>query len=468
MRSRNTRLILLVALGLASLVAYAYAFQLRDLRRNTVEFEVAFFVAFVLYALAVILVLRMRDAPPGLTHWLVLIFAFGIAFRLVLVFSQPKLSDDMYRYVWDGRVQANHINPYAYPPDAPQLKYLRDNAIWPLINRKNDVTVYPAGAELAYAALWRIWPNNVHWFQAAMAAGDVLAGVLLIFLLRALGQPAHRVLIYLWSPLVIFETAQSAHVDGLVLPFLVGAWLARVKGRDAWTGALLGAATALKLYPVLLFPALWRPRDEQGRLRAAWIMPLAFVGVFALTYVPYLSIGAGVIGFLPGYLNENFNMGLADLISHIAKWAGGQPDYVVNAVMAAALAIIGLIFVLRPATHAEQAIWRCIWLIGAFTLLTQNLFPWYMLWLVPLIALFLRPGKLGLKLDAWTGWFLFSGLVALAYTFFIKWVPVVWASFVEYVPLYALLILPIVWNTLQRKRLAVGHQAVRQDWQANT
>jgi hypothetical protein len=222
------------------------------------------------------------------------------------------------------------------------------------------------------------------------------------------------------------------------------------------------------LYPVLLFPALWHPRDEQGRLRAAWIMPLAFAGVFALTYVPYLSIGTGVIGYLPRYLNENFNMGLADLIGHIAKLAGGQPDHVVNAIMVVALAVIGLIFVLRPAAHAEQAIRRCIWLIGAFTLLTQNLFPWYVLWLVPLIALFLRPGKLGLRLDAWTGWLLFSGLVALAYTFFIKWVPVVWASFVEYVPLYALLILPIVWNTLQKKRLAVGHQAVRQDWQANT
>jgi alpha-1,6-mannosyltransferase len=466
MRSRNPRLVLLIALGLA--LSVAYALQLRDLRQNTAGFEAAFFVAFVSYALAVVLVLRMRAAPPDSMRWLALIFAFGIAFRLALVFSQPKLSDDMYRYVWDGRVQANHINPYAYPPDAPQLSHLRDNAIWPLINRKDVVTVYPAGAELAFAVLWRIWPNNVHWFQVAMAGGDVLAGALLVFLLRTLGQPAYRVLIYLWSPLVIFETAHSAHVDGLVLPFLVGAWLARVKGRDAWTGALLGAATALKLYPVLLLPALWRPRDEQGRLRAAWIMPLAFVGVFALTYMPYLSVGTGVIGYLLHYLNENFNMGLSDLIGRIARWAGGQPDQVVNAILAAALAAIGLVFVLRPAACGEQAIRRCIWPVGAFTLLTQNLFPWYMLWLVPLVALFLQPGKLGLRLDAWAGWFLFSGLVALAYTFFIKWTPIAWASFVEFTPLYALLILPVAWNTLQQKRWAVSHRTVREDVQANT
>ena len=114
---------------------------------------------------------------------------------------------------------------------------------------KTHVTVYPPGAELVFAALWRIRPDSVRWLQIVMAAADVLAGALLAVLLRALGQPVQRVLIYLWSPLVIFETAHSAHVDALVLPLLVGAWLMRVKGRDGWTGALLGAATALKLYP---------------------------------------------------------------------------------------------------------------------------------------------------------------------------------------------------------------------------
>ena len=94
----------------------------------------------------------------------------------------------------------------------------------------------PVAAELAYAAIWRIWPDNVHWYQAVMAAGDLLAGVLLFFLLRELGRSELTVLIYLWSPLVIFETAHSAHVDGLVLPLIVGAWLARVRSRDGLTG----------------------------------------------------------------------------------------------------------------------------------------------------------------------------------------------------------------------------------------
>jgi alpha-1,6-mannosyltransferase len=455
-----TRLAFLIGLGLLSLVPYLYALQLQDLRQHTVEFEFAFFAAFALYTLAVILILR--DA--GSSTPLAIIFAFAILFRALLVFTPPTLSDDMFRYVWDGRVQADGISPYSYPPDAAQLSGLRDKVIFPRINRADVVTVYPAGAELAYAAIWRIIPDSARWFQIVMAACDLLAGGLLVLLLRALRLPDRLALIYLWSPLVIFETAHAAHVDGLVLPLLVAAWLARVKARDGWVGALLGAASAIKLYPALLLPALWRRRDDQGHSRPAWQMPLAFAGAFALPYLPYLSKGTGVVGFLPQYFEERFNMGLAGIITHylqqppnqfvrsIAELAGGNYPHVVNLLLLTALLLTGLALVIRPAASGGDAVRRSIWIIGAFTLFTQDLFPWYMLWLVPLLALFIRPGRIGFKLDAWTGWFLFSGLVGLAYTFFIIWEPVAWVPWVEFLPLYAFLFIPGAWQALRQAR----------------
>ena len=296
----------LLALGVVSLIPYGGALWLNDLRAHTREFEIVFFAAFALYAVAVVRVLRIAEDVPWPRGTLPLIFGFAVLFRALLVFSTPTLTDDMYRYVWDGRVQAQGLNPYALPPDAPALTSLRDEAVWPFINRKSVVTVYPAGAQLAFAALWRLVPDNVRWFQVAMASGDLLAGVLLARLLRALGQPPQRALIYLWSPLVIFETAHAAHVDGLVLPVLVAAWLARACGRDGLTGAFLGLATALKLYPAMLLPALWRPTGDGARGWRRWRMSLSFVAVFAATYVPYLSLGGGVIGFLPTYFTERF------------------------------------------------------------------------------------------------------------------------------------------------------------------
>src|SRR5918996_3081657 len=177
----------LFILGFLLLGAYvSYVLSLKDPRFHDGSFQRTFLITFVLYACAVWLILRRQQ--PSTIRQIILVFAFGIAFRAVLVFSEPDLSSDMYRYVWDGRVQANGINPYLYPPAAPEVAHLRDETIWPLINRKGAVTVYPAGAELAYAALWRIWPDNIHWFQTVMAAGDLLAGALLVALLRALGQ----------------------------------------------------------------------------------------------------------------------------------------------------------------------------------------------------------------------------------------------------------------------------------------
>lgn len=445
----------LAGIGVLLLIPYGFALSLKDLREHTVGFEWVFLGAFGLYALAVWLVLRNRQMITK--GQIILVFAFAIVFRTILVFSQPRLSDDMYRYVWDGRVQANQINPYLFPPDARELVRLRDGKIWAFVNRKSVVTVYPAGAELAYAAIWRIWPDNVHWYQAVMTAGDLLAGVLLLFLLRDLGRSQLAVLIYLWSPLVIFESAHSAHIDGLVLPFLVGAWLAHTRKRDGLTGSLLGAATGLKLYPVLLLPILWRLRDSQGRFRPAFATPLAFLAGFVFPYLPYLSAGTRVIGFLPDYFKEQFNPGLMAILDEGVRRAGGKPELVAILLLAAALIAIYAVSFLRPNQARGSAIRRCIWPIGAFTLLTRNLFPWYMLWLVPLVAVFLAPGERLEQagsgrppLNSWTGWWLFTGLVALSYTFFIDWKPVPLAAWIEFLPLYGFLLFDLGRWLLQR------------------
>jgi alpha-1,6-mannosyltransferase len=429
---------LLFGLGLLTLIPYVAAYRLADLRRSTIGFEIIFFAAFALYAGVTVLALRSLRSETFSKRALAAAFALAAIMQGVLILTPPTLSDDMYRYVWDGRVQAQGISPYRYPPDAPELKDLRDQGVWQSVNRKSAVTVYPPAAELVYAALWRIWPDNVRWFQAAMAAGGLAAGVLLVGLLRAAALSPARVLIYLWSPLLAFETAHSAHVDGLVLPLLVGAWWARLRERDGLVGILLGLATAVKIYPIILLPALWRPRHPRGR----WRLPLAFALTVTACYLPYVvASGPQVLGYLPHYFGERFNMGLAGLLIPIFMSLRADPNLGMFILTFITLAALSVWLVLRPAPDALTAVRRCVWLMGAFTLLAQDLFAWYMLWLLPLIALFLQPGRwLGLRADAWSGWWLFCGLVALSYTFFIKWQPLPAATWAQFLPLYALLV----------------------------
>ncbi len=396
----SSRTLLLVLLGLGSLVAYAYALRQANLRQQHLELMAAVFGALACYLPAVAAIVR-DDRPTPLRN-LLLILAFSIAFRAIMVFSQPVLSDDMYRYVWDGRVQASGINPYAYPPEAAEVSSLRDSVVWPLINRKWAVTVYPAAAQMSFALLWRIWPDNVRWFQIAATSGSVVAGVLLMWLLKMLGRPAGRALVFLWSPAVIFETAHSAHLDGLVLVFVVAAWLARTRSRDGWLGFWLGIATAMRLLPLMLAPALWRPEDERGRRRGGWVMPLVLVSVTLAFYIPYIQLGTGVVGYLPAYFAERGDASpqafLGWLSPKLAVPAGPAGDVA----LFAALGAISLIFLSRPARDGEQAIRRCVWPLAAFALLTQYLLPWYLLPIVLLCAAFVRTGKLGLRFDLWT------------------------------------------------------------------
>lgn len=448
----------LAVLGVLSLVPYLYAWYLQDLRVHTVAFVVAFTAAFCIYGLAVMLVLKTGQVSRQTSF---LIFGIAIAMQAILIFTRPTLSDDMYRYVWDGRVQAQGISPYRFPPEAPELASFRDPKIWASVNRKEAVTVYPPAAEMSFALLWRIWPDNVHWFQLAMAAGGLLAGWLLLKLLQALGRSPARALIYLWSPLLAFETAHASHVDGLVLPLLVGAWWARVRERDMLTGILLGLGTAIKFYPALLLPALWRPSHKEGR----WRMPLGFAATLGICYLPYLvKSGPSVIGFLPNYFRETFNISpLVSALFSIFQRLQIDARNGVPALMAAALVLIGGWMALKPAQDGESAVRRSIWMIGVFTLFAQDLFSWYMLWLLPLLAIFLEVDGVGWKIkrpiqvlqaNAWTGWWLFSGLVSLSYLFFIRWKPVPWAIWVQFLPLYAFLLVDLAARILKSQNVS--------------
>lgn len=424
--------------GIAALVPYFFAWRLQDLRQQTVAFEYTFFAAFLLYGIVTVIALRQ-------TTWtwrtLGLSFLLAGAMQAFLIFTPPTLSDDMYRYVWDGRVQAHGFSPWRYPPEAAELAPLRDEVIWPWINRKWAVPVYPPAAELSFALLWRLWPDNVRWFQFAMAFSGLVAGGLLVGLLRSLQLSTARVVIYLWSPLLAFETAQAAHVDAVALPFLVGAWWARVRERDGLVGILLGIATAVKLYPIFLLPALWRPQPARGR----WLMPVAFGLTLLTCYAPYVLRFGLQLGFLPNYFRERFNMGLAGLLLPLFQRWGLDPDRTLLLLNLALLAGLGLWMVWHPVSNGAGALRRSLWLIGTFTLLTQNLFSWYLLWLLPLIAIFLQPGAmLGLRVDGWSGWWLFCGLIGLSYTFFIIWRPVPWAIWAQFVPLYGLLLAGVV------------------------
>jgi hypothetical protein len=331
---------------------------------------------------AVALALRIAERADR-RRALFVILAGAVLMRLGLVFVEPYLSTDIYRYIWDGRVQAAGINPYRYLPIAPELSQLRDAAIFPNINRPDyAVTIYPPAAQAVFLAVTRLG-GSVVAMKLGLLAFEAATVVLLMALLHRLGRPLTGVVVYAWHPLPIWEVAGSGHIDIAMCALLMAGLLMFLDGRTLLAGVAVTLGALVKPTALLALPVFWRPWN--------WRLPLVVAITAALAYLPYLSVGSGVFGYLWGYIEEE---GLASGSGFHALWlleraAGPVPGAVVAYVAIAAALMIGLAVsvAFRGDRSAEGAVASLNWLLVAFLVLASPHYPWYFLVLVPVLAL---------------------------------------------------------------------------------
>jgi hypothetical protein len=327
-----------------------------------------------IYGIAALIVLRHGAARN------LVIACLGCAalMRLIVLLAPPILSDDVYRYVWDGRVQASGVNPYRYVPADPALAALRDDAIYPHINRRDyATTIYPPGAQAIYLVITRLG-ESVSAMKLAMVGFEIAALALLAAMLGRAGLPRERILLYALHPLPVWEFAGSGHVDAaMIAAMTLALWLHQRGGRAA-TGAALAFAAVVKLFPLAIAPALWRRWD--------WRLPVAFGLVVALAYAPYLDVGVRVLGFLPTYVQEE---GLQSGAAFYPLWLLRLVVPVPAALYLAAAAAILLGLAWRVVRRDDdRAPWRdALLLAAAFLFLISPHFPWYLAWLLPLVCL---------------------------------------------------------------------------------
>ena len=335
----------------------------------------------LLYLVAVWVVLNL----PADRWTFLIILACAAACRLICILSPPFLSTDIFRYVWDGKVQAAGINPYLYIPADAHLAFLRDLDIYPNINRREYAhTIYPPGAQMLFLLITRIG-DSVRWMKVGIVALEMLTIWVLVKLLAALGLRREQVLVYAWHPLLFWEVASSGHIDGAALPLLALALLFYVRNKTVATGVALAAATLIKLYPIALFPALYRRSAWRN-----WKMPVTIVAVVAAGYACYLSVGIRVLGFLPDYAREEgLESGsryfLLTLARHTLHWETLPTTAFYGF---AALLLLGLsVWAFLRSEDNPRAAVRCSFaLAAALMFLFSSHYPWYYLWLLPFLA----------------------------------------------------------------------------------
>jgi hypothetical protein len=348
-------------------------------------FSVVYGVELALYLLAMLIVWRSPQADARAARRdLAVILGFAVALRFALVFGAPFLSDDMYRYVWDGKVQMAGINPYRFIPDAPELAGLRDAGIFPHINRRTYApTIYPPAAQLTFLFAYLVGGGTVLGTKLVMVACDLATVGMLGVLLGRLGEDPRKVVVYAWHPLVCWEVAQSGHVDAVAVALIVGTIMAAERSKRALSGALLGLAALVKVYPLLLVPAFAR----RGGSRF-----VAALAAMFLLYVPYAGVGPRVLGFLPTYVHEEgIDTGDRFILLRLARLVAPVPTWLYVGLVAIAFLVVALRTLRRPAPDTRFEVASAATFAAMTLALGTPHYAWYALWLLALVTLDPRP-----------------------------------------------------------------------------
>lgn len=366
---------------------------------------------------------RRLDAASGFQGRAILLGA--LLLRLSLLPLPPTLSDDVLRYLWDGRVAAAGYNPYLLAPAAPELTPLRDD-LWRHLPHRQVPTIYPPLALAAFSIAARL-PFPILSWKLLVSAADLAACALLLRLCRQLGRPPGRTVWYAWNPLVALEVAANGHVDALgVAAALAVVTILLARPVPRWGAAWAGGAAALgilaKLAPAAALP-LWA--RQSGRA------PLFLATALTLTAVACLPVLLATGGLPPGLLiygkTWDWNgplfeplwrllatlglpaklAALLDLYkTHTQEWFRYNWIYPYLYPQLLAKLLLGLLAlgaVIRSLT-ARDPVTGTGRLFGTLLLCSATLYPWYLLWVLPWAALCLHPA-----------WLLLSGTVLLSY-----------------------------------------------------
>lgn len=382
--------------------------MLGDLREHRIVYLCLHAFLFLLY-LAATRHVRLHRPPLGA------ILGAAVAFRLILLPAAPSLSDDIHRYVWEGGLQLEGINPYAHPPDDPALAAYRDD-IYEGINYKELPAIYPPVMQWAFAAAVLAGGRSLIAMKVLFIAADVALILLLAALLRARGLEAGRVALYAWNPLVVVEVAGSGHNDPFAVLFLVAAVLSVTAGWRRLSMTMLGLSALGKLYPAALLPFFAR------RVKPAHLLlpPL----IAAACYLPYASAGAELFRSAREYAARwRFNDSAFGVIEKTLDLAGlAEPHGAARGVVLV-LCAGWMIALIVAQWRGRIGLSRAVFLFTGMVLVTQpTLHPWYLIWMV--VWLPLHPSA---------AWIALSGLAPLSY------LGEGWAVWAEYLPFYALL-----------------------------
>jgi hypothetical protein len=392
--------------GLAAAGAYTWI-AVAGLPLGSPIFFAAVAIAAVSYLAALLIARRARCTPAAL----IAVSLVTIAMRAAPVAVPVGGGSDMFRYVWDARVQRAGLSPYRVIPSDPAFDHLH-TAETRKMNNVGIASPYPPGAQIFFR-LATVFSESARAIKIVLVLCDLATAALLVLWLRRLDRNPLWAIVYAWNPLVVLEIAHSGHLDGAGMFLTALAAFALMNRRVALSVVALAGGIAIKFLPIVIVPLWWkRARVWHAALGAGALaaMYLAFTDFSGQT-APVGSVTNMVRAF-------RFNGPVFKLLAFLTTpWAATA--IAVAAAMAAAWWIRRSRIAGDPAAFA--------WPMAAALVASPVVYPWYLLWLTPFFISALAWPLMVWSVMILTVYTVWHGLAAGG-----TWAVPAWMGFVEY------------------------------------
>ena len=364
-----------IALGASGLL-YVYFFYFIP-RVDSLPLITAYSLLFAGYLLI------LKNAGEINIRWLI---AISLVFRIIPMFALPALSDDFYRFIWDGRLWAAGINPFAGLP----TEFLSDPALvnkgitselYGLINSPTHYTVYPPVPQYINWLAAKLFPNNifhsVFLMRAIVIAAEMMSIVFIYLLLKQYKLKQHLLAIYAFNPLIIIEISGNLHHEGLMITFLLGFLYFNAQCKIPQAAVMLALAIASKLLPLVFLPFILL--NNKKWLRFSVILLVAVTILFLPLFDQSFIIGMQD-SLILYYQKFEFNAGIYYLLREVGYWIYGYNAIaLIGKILFILSTILIIIFSIQLWVKKYNYTFSFTILYLIFALLSLIFHPWYLM-----------------------------------------------------------------------------------------
>ena len=325
----------------------------------------------------------------------------GLLYRAILLFSIPWLSQDFYRFIWDGLLLLNELNPYAFTPNQliSQPHLFSPELTEELYNNMGELSAshysnYPPINQFGFL-LSVLWESN-SLFSSIISMRLLLIGADLgIFflgkqLLRLFGLAEERIGWYFLNPLVIMELTGNLHWEGMMLFFFVFGWWLYIK-QKLWLSSIVFAfSIGIKLIPLLLVPVFVRYQSWKRNIIMA-SGGLVSLGLISLPFFKDIGSKNYLATLQLWFKNFEFN----GSIYYIFRWIGYETKGYniirqLGEITPWLVVLVVLLFsLLKVKKTAKDVFLAMLLLLSCYYFMASIVHPWYIINLV-FLSLFTR------------------------------------------------------------------------------